>query len=392
MAGHARALSRLSAATVEFVQGIAVVKAFGSSGRAHARFAQRAEEFADHHDRWVAPIASRAALAEVACSAPVMLLTALGGGAAMVTGGWMDPVDVIPFAMLSVGLAAPLATLGHSAQGFRLGMDAADRVSALLAVEPLPEPAPGDAAVPDGDGAAVRAVEFSFDGVHRALDGVDVDLRPGTVTALVGASGAGKSTLAALIPRFWDPSAGTVEVGGADVRRMAGADLYGRVAFVFQDPCLIRASVHDNIAMARPDAPREDVAEAARAARIHERIGRLPRGYDSVVGDDARLSGGEAQRVAIARAILADRPIVVLDEATAFADPESEAQIQDALSRLARGRTLVVIAHRLSTVARADRIVVMDAGRVVEHGRHQDLLAAGGEYARLWELHAAGVA
>ena len=171
------------------------------------------------------------------------------------------------------------------------------------------------------------------------------------------------------------------------MRDVPSADLYAHVAFVFQDPGLLRASVRDNIRLARPDAGDGAVEAAARAAQIHARVLELPRGYDSVVGEDARLSGGEAQRVAIARALLADRPILVLDEATAFADPESEAAIQDALSRLAAGRTLVVIAHRLSTIAGADRILVLSGGRVVERGRHAELLAAGGEYARLWAAH-----
>lgn len=228
---------------------------------------------------------------------------------------------------------------------------------------------------------------FSYDGRNQVLTDITTRLEPGTVTALVGPSGAGKSTLAGLVPRFWDATTGAVSVGGVDVRDLASDDLYGRVAFVFQDPGLLRASVRDNIRLGHPDADDDAVVAAARAAQIHERIVALPRGYDSVVGVDARLSGGEAQRVAIARAIMADRPILVLDEATAFADPESEAAIQDALSHLAAGRTLMVIAHRLSTVAGADHIVVLVGGRVAERGRHQELLALGGEYARLWAAH-----
>jgi len=180
---------------------------------------------------------------------------------------------------------------------------------------------------------------------------------------------------------------GAVRVGGADVRDIAPGDLYARVAFVFQEPGLVRAPVRDNIRLGRPDASQADVEAAARAAQAHDRIVALGRGYDAVIGVDARLSGGEAQRVAIARALMADRPILVLDEATAFADPESEAAIQDALSVLARGRTVVVIAHRLSTIVSADRILVLAAGEIVERGRHEQLVALDGVYAGMWRAH-----
>ncbi len=385
MAGHAAALGRIDAAVVEFVQGIAVVKAFGRSHRAHERFAQRAREFADYHDSWVAPIARRSALGELACSPPVMLLVILGGGTALVAGAGLDPVDVIPFALLGLGLTAPLLTLGYSAQGFRLATEAGSRVAALLAIPELPD-APSPRA-PSENGIELDDVGFSYDGRTEVLRAICANLEPGTVTALVGPSGAGKSTLATLIPRFWDVTDGAVRVGGADVRDMRPGALYARVAFVFQEPGLLRTSLRENIRLGRTDASRAEVEDAARAAQIHDRIVALERGYDAVVGVDARLSGGEEQRVAIARAILADRPIIVLDEATAFADPESEAAIQDALSQLARGRTVVVIAHRLSTIAAADRILVLAGGKIAERGTHDELLARGGVYARMWRAH-----
>ena len=201
----------------------------------------------------------------------------------------------------------------------------------------------------------------------------------------MGPSGGGKSTLARLIARFYDVDSGAVRVSGVDVREATFPWLGSRVAIVLQDVALSHGSVHDNIALGRPGAAREQVEAAARAACIHERIMRLPRGYDTVLGEEGGfLSGGERQRVTLARAYLQDAPVLVLDEATAQADPASERDIHAALSRLAAGRTVIVIAHRLSTVRDADQILVVDDGAIVERGRHEDLLAAGGRYAAMW--------
>src|SRR5690606_7776545 len=307
-------------------------------------------------------------------SAPTVAVAAVAAGTAFTLLGWSDPASVVAFALLAPALCAPMNVIGSRMQQIQAATAAAGRVAALLDTPVLPE---GGGARPQGSRVVFDGVRFAYpdggDGERggEALRGVDLVLEPGTVTALVGPSGAGKTTLATLPARFHDATAGSVSIGGADVRDIPADELYRTVGFVFQEVRLLRESVADNIAMGRPEAGRAEVEAAARAARIAERIEALPRGYDSVVGEDAELSGGEAQRVAIARALLADTPVLILDEATAAVDPVSEAAIQDALGELARGRTVLVVAHRLATVTGADRIAVMEAGRVVETGTHR---------------------
>lgn len=372
---------------VEFVSGIAVVKTFGQVGQAHGRYRTAAADFGEAYGRWVQPMLRTDALASMAISAPVVLLVNLAGGTWFLRNGWVDVVDVVTAALVAMALPAAVITLGFGMQARREAAAAARRIADLLATPGLRVPA--NPQVPDGDTIVFDGVSFSYDGTNKVLDDIDLVLAAGTVTALVGPSGSGKSTLATLVPRFHDPDTGSVRIGGVDIRDIEAAELYRRVGFVLQDVQLLGTSILDNIRLARPGASLDEVRAAARAARIDDRIVALPRGYDSVVGVDARLSGGEAQRVSIARAILADTPILVLDEATAFADPESEAEIQDALSNLTRGRTLLVIAHRLSSIVGADRIVVLDRGRVVQCGSHTELVDRPGAYRRMWQHHTA---
>ncbi|MFD7916081.1 ABC transporter ATP-binding protein [Streptomyces sp. NPDC059752] len=386
-AAYEQAQERIVSRVIEFVEGIAVVKMFGQGRRAHRQYAQAADDFTTFFIAWISK-GYRATAASALILGPVtILLTVLVGGTALVSSGSLDPLDLLPFAILGLSVAAPLQALDFHGHDMEMAGAAAKRVGALLAAPELA--VPDSPQRPETDGGVrveLSGVEFAYDTDRPVLSGIDLALEPGSVTALVGSSGSGKTTLAKLLPRFFDPTAGTVTIGGVDLCDIDPDQLYRLVSFVLQDVQLLDATVRDNIRLARPDADDEAVRRAARAAAIDQRIEELPGGYDSMVGKDVRFSGGEAQRISIARAILADTPIVVLDEATAHADPESEAQIQDALSELAVGRTVLVVAHRLASVVGVDRIVVLEQGRMVEQGTHDELLAAGGRYRRMWNL------
>ncbi|MBF6134686.1 ABC transporter ATP-binding protein [Nocardia otitidiscaviarum] len=379
------AMARIAAAAVEFVQGIAVVKAFGGGQRAHHAFRTATAEFADVFRRWVLGLSGPAAAVSVALSPPFVLLVILVGGAALITGGSLAPADLLPFLLLGLGLTAPVAALGHGFDDLVEARAAFGRIRNVLAVPPLSTPAHPKR--PRGHRVELRGVRFGYDDDHEVLRGIDLTLEPGTVTAVVGPSGSGKSTLAQLLPRFFDPTHGRIRLGGVDLRDIDSRDLHASISFVFQDVRLLRASIAENIALAVPHADRDAVVRVARLANIHDRILELPRDYDAVVGVDVQLSGGEAQRISIARALLADAPVLVLDEATAFADPRTEHAVRDALAALAGDRTVLVIAHRLETIADADAVVVLADGQIVESGRPADLLARGGRFATLWHAH-----
>ncbi|WP_049565079.1 ABC transporter ATP-binding protein [Nonomuraea sp. SBT364] len=384
------AMGRIANAVVEFVQGIAVVKAFGGSERAHRRFLTAADDFVGIFSRWVRGMSAVAAGMQLALSPPFVLLVVLIGGAALITSGGLAPADLLPFLLLGLGLTAPVAALGHGFDDLQAARRAVGRIKDVLDVRSLPEPA--RPATPLGHRVELRGVRFGYEADREVLRGIDLVLEPGTVTALVGPSGSGKSTLVQLLPRFFDPTHGAVLLGGADLREIDSRELYRLVSFVFQDVRLLRASVADNIALAVPRAGHDDVVRAARLAGIHDRVLELPRGYDTVLGEEAELSGGEAQRISIARALLADTPVLVLDEATAFADPQTEQAVRRALAALAGERTILVIAHRLETVADADTVVMLDDGAIVERGSPAELLARGGRFAAFWQSHRSAVA
>ncbi|WP_343950973.1 ABC transporter ATP-binding protein [Nonomuraea longicatena] len=379
------AMGRIAGSVVEFVQGISVVKAFGGAERAHRAFLTAADDFVGVFSRWVRGMSVIAAGMQLVLSPPFVLLIVLIGGTALITSGGLASADLLPFLLLGLGLTAPVAALGHGFDDLQSAGRAVGRIEDVLAVRPLPEPAHPRA--PQGHRVELRDVRFAYDAGREVLRGIDLVLEPGTVTAVVGPSGSGKSTLVQLLPRFFDPTHGSVLLGGVDLREIGSRELYRRVSFVFQDVRLLRASVADNIASAVPQAGRDDVVRVARLAGVHDRVLRLPRGYDTVLGQEAKLSGGEAQRISIARALLADTPVLVLDEATSFADPQTEQAVRRALAMRGGDRTVVVIAHRLETIAAADTVVVLEDGAIVERGSPADLLAHGGRFAALWRSH-----
>ncbi|MEU4546790.1 ABC transporter ATP-binding protein [Nonomuraea dietziae] len=384
------AMGRIASSVVEFVQGIAVVKAFGGSGRAHRRFLTAVDDFVGIFSRLVRGISGIGAGMQVALSPPFVLLVVLIGGTVLITSGGLAPADLLPFLLLGLGLTAPVAALGHGFDELQAAGRAVGRIRDVLEVPLLAEPA--HPVAPQGHRVELRDVRFGYDADHEVLRGIDLVLEPGTVTAIVGPSGSGKSTLVQLLPRFFDPTHGSVVLGGADLRQIGSQELYRMVSFVFQDVRLLRASVADNIALAVPHADLDDVIRAARLANIHDRILELPHGYETVIGDEAGLSGGEAQRISLARALLADTPVLVLDEATSFADPQTEQAVRRALATLGGDRTILVIAHRLETVADADTVVVLENGSIVERGRPAELLAQNGKFAAFWQSHRSAIA
>lgn len=365
-------LDKVSATMVEFVAGISVVKAFGKVGKAHANYRKAAEEFGDFYMAWCLPMLKGNAIALSIISVPVLLVVNLGLGTWLVNAGYVTPVEVLATSMISLLLPVSVMKIAMGTWIYQIAGGAALRIKETLDTPVLTEPA--NPKTPDGVDVVFDHVHFAY-GDTVALTDINLTLHKGTVTALIGPSGSGKSTLATLVARFADPTAGSITIGGVDVRDINTRDLYARVAFVLQDPQLIRASIWDNLRMARPDADDAAIMAAAKAAYIHDEIMAMPKGYETVIGQDAQVSGGQAQRISIARALLIDAPILLLDEATALTDPDTEAIIQKALTELVQDRTVLVIAHRLSAIVGADQIVVLERGKIVAKGTHEDIQA-----------------
>lgn len=377
-------IERMSGEAVEYVRGIPVVKMFQQTVYSFKAFYAAIKDYSD--------LASQYAMS---CRVgQTCFLTCINGAFALLIPAalyFASAGDVrlvlsnfIFYALFAPACGAMINRIMYMSEAVMEANEAVGRLDEILGQAPLAEPT--EVQQPKNANVVFDHVRFTYPGAVRpALDDVSFSVEPGQVVALVGPSGGGKTTAASLIPRFWDVESGSVSVGGVDVRKLDSAALMQQVAFVFQDTRLFKKSLLENIRAARPNASREEVLKAAHAAQCDDILAKLPQGLDSVVGTGGvYLSGGEAQRIALARAILKDAPIVVLDEATAFADPENEHQIQRAFESLVRGKTVLMIAHRLSTVQHADQILVLKDGKIVERGDHPSLLAQSGVYARMW--------
>lgn len=464
--GFSEAQARLSAATVEMVEGIKEIKNFQGADAVHTRFSKARDHFSKLSYDWTAASGRGIAFIGSFFQPAVIFATVAPIAIWFVDAGWIDAAHTLPFFMVGLGMPAGLIQLIQLMEHLYEARQAATDTAAILSIPPMPDvdddysedhssvasdpegaepdadarpdtghrerrgskqlepkaqkpdgpelgeareldgperkvrepngPELGKVREPDGPerntGASIELTDvvFGYDPETPIIRGVSFSAQPGSVTALVGPSGGGKTTLARLIARFYDVDAGSVAINGRDVRDASFEWLLSRVAIVLQDIALAHDTVANNIALGKPGATRAQIEDAARTAQIHERILRLPHGYETIIGEEGGfLSGGERQRLTIARASIQDAPILILDEATAQSDPRSERDIHKALTKLSNGRTVIVIAHRLATITKADAVLVVADGKIAERGKHEELVSAGGIYANMWK-HVAG--
>ena len=385
-AAYMEANSHVNSVIVEYIEGIEVVKAFNQSSSSYEKFAGAVSSFKDFTLAWFR--STWATMNLTFAIMPTTLLGTLPVGLLLCRSGAITPAELALCLILSLSIVTPLMKATgfiNEMKSMEYAVDAADE---LLSLPLLPDA--GKPALIRGTGIVLKNVSFSYSGGSgdAVLHNVSLEMKQGAFTALVGPSGGGKSTIARLIARFWDVTGGEITIGGVNIKDIPLSRLAGLVSFVTQDNFLFNTTLRENIRLGNPGATDEEVYAAARAACCDAFIERLELGYDTPAGDAGkRLSGGEKQRIAIARAILKDAPIVILDEATAFTDPQNEAQIQKSLGALSRGKTLLVIAHRLSTIRGADQIVLLRQGRIVDVGRQEELLERCPLYADMWSAH-----
>lgn len=385
------AQERMSASAVQYVRGMPVVKIFGQSVRSFRQFNAEIEAYKTYALKVCDTYQSGMIAFVVILNSLITFILPVGllltGGAANIAlaAVWLF------FIVMGPGVASPVYKLMYLGGGTREINEGVVRIDRIFEQRPIPEAT--NPQRPESYDIEFRNVSFSYENKEEAtrteaLRDLTFTARQGEITALVGPSGSGKSTVANLIPRFWDVRQGEIRIGGINIKEIATEYLMDIVSFVFQDTFLFYDTLYENIAVGRPDAKREEVEAAARAAQCHDFIARLPNGYMTCIGDKGvYLSGGEAQRICVARAILKNAPILVLDEATAFADPENEYKMQQALQALIRNKTVIIIAHRLSSIISARQIVVLKEGRLVQCGRHGELSTTDGVYKKMWDAY-----
>ena len=378
--------NEMNSAIVEYIEGIEVIKAFGRAGVSYEKYAGAITSFRTFVVKWLTSTFVTMKLSFALF--PSTLIGTLPAALALANGGVITPAQAALAVMLSISMVGSLAKLEVFSENMRQVKFTVESLEEFLEMPALPEPA--ERAAVEHTDVELRGVHFSYTGDEKdeVLHGIDLTLPEGSFTALVGPSGGGKSTVAKLIARFWDVTAGEITVGGVNIRDMPLEQLSEYVSFVTQDNFLFRCSLLENIRLGNPAATDEEVKAAARAAQCEEFISKLPQGYDTPAGEAGkRLSGGEKQRIAIARMMLKNAPIVILDEATAFTDPENEDKIQRSIAALTKGKTLLVIAHRLSTIKNADNIVVLKNGAIAAEGRQEELLENCPLYREMWQAH-----
>ena len=387
MEEYNNALGQMAGEAVEYVRGISVVKTFGQSVFSFRRF----KEAIDNYEKWVIAYTKDLRF-------PMMCYTTLVNGIfavliavalVMASGGVTNEflLNLVYYIIITPIITLTLTKIMYASENKLIVADAMSRIDSIMEMEPLPET--DHPKHPKDNSVELSGVSFRYkDAERNALENISLTIRPGEHVAFVGPSGGGKTTLASIVARFWDTDSGSVKIGGVNVKDIPKEELMDTVSFVFQDSKLLKMSILENVRMAKPDASREEILKALHDAQCDDILEKLPQGVDTVVGaKGVYLSGGEQQRISIARVMLKNAPILILDEATAFADPDNEAKVQAAFSVLAKGKTVLMIAHRLSTVTGADRIVVIKDGKIEDTGTHGQLKDKDGLYAEMWRQY-----
>lgn len=381
---YLRSGKEMNASLVEYVGGIQVIKAFGRSGESYGKFSDSVRFFHDSTLAWWKQCWFW--MAAVKAIVPSTMLGTLPLGAWLYMKGEITLPVYISCIIIPLGFIAPLMKLAFGSEQMTTIMANIQPIREFLAIKE--QYRPKEEAVLKGRSYSFEDVSFSYQEEKEVLHNVSFSTVPGTMTAIIGPSGSGKSTIAKLMAGFWDADAGVVKYGGKDIKEIPFRQMMGEIGYVAQDNFLFDMSIRENIRLGNPAAGVKEVEEAAKAANCHDFILKLEHGYDTLAGDAGdRLSGGERQRITIARAMLKKSNVIILDEATAYADPESEALIQEAVGKLVLGKTLVVVAHRLSTIQNANQILVVDKGEIVAKGTHKELLSSCGLYQTMWEQH-----